>query len=88
MNKYEREAAQQRQATLRNSMTMWSAGAALVIVVLLIVGLSSSAPSSFFMRGAVGAAVLLLILRQVGRRMRGRTPRAAQPDPRSTIKLD
>ena len=88
MNKYEQRSAQQRGATLRNSMTMWSAGAALVVVVLLILGLSSGAPSTFFMRGAIAAAILILVLRQIGRRMRGRAPRAAQPDPQSTLKLD
>ena len=88
MNKYERQAAQQRGSTLRNSMTLWSAAAALVAVILLILGLSSSAPSNFFVRGAVVVAILMLIFRQIGRRMKGRAPRAAQPDPQSTLKLD
>jgi hypothetical protein len=87
MNKYEQRAAQERRVSLRNSMSMWSAGAALVAVVLLIVGLSSSAPSTFFIRGAAVLAILLLVLRQVARRMRSRTPRAAQPDPRSKLHL-
>jgi hypothetical protein len=87
MNKYEQRAAQERRVSLRNSVSMWSAGAALVAVVLLIVGLSSSAPSTFFIRGAAVVAILLLVLRQVARRMRSRTPRAAQPDPRSKLHL-
>ena len=88
MNKYEQQAARERGTSLRNSMTLWSAGAALVVVVLLILGLSSSAPSEFFKRGAIVAAVLLLVLRQIMRRLRGRPNRAAEPDPQSTLKLD
>jgi hypothetical protein len=32
-------------------------------------------------------AILLLILRQLNRWLRGKSPRAAQPDPKSTLKL-
>ncbi len=88
MNKHEQRAARDRGSSLRNSMTLWSAGAALVIVVILILGLSSSAPSEFFKRGALVAAILLLVLRQIMRRLRGRPSRAAEPDPQSTLKLD
>jgi hypothetical protein len=69
-------------------MMMGTAGIALVVVVILIVGLSSAAPAGFFTRAAIGVAVLLLILRQVTRRLRHRAPRAAQPDPKSTLHLD
>ncbi len=88
MNKYEARAEQQRKAALRFSLMIWTAGLALVIVVVLILGLSSSAPRGFFSKAAIAAAVLLLILRQLNRRLRGRGPRAAQPDPQSTLKLD
>ncbi len=88
MSKYEQQATRERGTSLRNSMTLWSAGAALVVVVLLILGLSSSAPSEFFKRGAVVAAILLLVLGQITRRLRGRSSRAAEPDPQSTLKLD
>ncbi len=88
MNKYEQQAARERGTSLRNSMTLWSAGAALVVVVLLILGLSISAPSDFFKRGAIAAAILLLVLRLITRRLRGRPSRAAEPDPQSTLKLD
>lgn len=88
MNRYEQQAARERRSPVRSSMTMWSAAGALVVVVLLILGLSSSAPSSFYTKGAIAAAILLLVLRQVGRRMKGRASRAAQPDPQSTLKLD
>ncbi|MBV9763158.1 MAG: hypothetical protein JO340_21525 [Acidobacteriaceae bacterium] len=88
MNKYERRAEQERKAALRFSLMLWTAGIGLVLVVLLIVGLNSSAPPRFFSRGAIAAAILLLTLRQVSRRLKTRGPRAAQPDPRSTLKLD
>jgi cytochrome b561 len=73
---------------MRSSMTMWTAGIALVIVVLLILGLSSSASPTFFYRAAIGVAVLLLIVRQVMRRLRRGSPRAAEPDPQSRLHLD
>ena len=88
MNKYELRAEQQRKAALRFSLMLWTAGIALVVVVLLILGLSSSAPPRFFSKGAIAAAILLLILRQLSRRLRARGPKAAQPDPQSTLKLD
>jgi hypothetical protein len=85
---YEKRAEQQRRSALRFSMMMWTAGIALIVVVLMIVGINSSAPSTFFSRSAIGAAVLLLVLRQLGRRLRGNTSRAAQPDPESRLNLD
>lgn len=88
MNRYEERAQRERRAALRSSMLMGSAGIALVIVVLLIVGLRASAPAGFYSRAAIALAVLLLVFRQVSRRMRNRVPRAAQPDPKSTLKLD
>ena len=88
MNKYEERAGQERKAALRFSLMIWTAGIALIVVVLMILGLSSSAPRGFFSKSAIVAAVLLLILRQLNRRLRGRVPRASQPDPRSTLKLD
>jgi len=66
---------------------LWTAGIALVVVILLILGLSSSASPRFFSRAAIGVAILLLLVRQVGRRLRTKGPRAAQPDPKSTLKL-
>lgn len=69
-------------------MTMGTAGVALLAVVLLIIGMNSSAPRVFLSRAAVGLAVVLLIVRQLGRRSRGRAPRAAQPDPQSKLDLD
>ena len=88
MNKYEQQAKYQRTASLRSSMSLWTAGLALLVVIFLILGLNSSAGSGFFKLGAVIVAVLLLILRQVSRRLSGKPPRAAQPDPKSTLKLD
>jgi uncharacterized membrane protein len=88
MNKYEQQAKQQRTASLRSSMSLWTAGLALLAVVFVIVGLNGLASSGFFKAAAIVIAVLLLILRQLSRRLRGKSPRAAQPDPKSTIKLD
>ena len=88
MNRYEQRAEEQRKAALRFSLMLWTAGIALLVVLLLIVGLSSSAPPRFFSKAAIAAAILLLVLRQLSRRLRGGRPRAAQPDPRSTLKLD
>jgi hypothetical protein len=88
MNKYEQRAQAERKAALRSAMTVWSAGLALIVVVVLIMGMSTSAPSSFYSRAAVGVAILLLIVRQLSRRLRSGAPRASQPDPKSSIKLD
>ncbi len=88
MNKYEQRAEQERKAALQRSTMLWTAGIALIVVVLLILGLSSSAPPRFFSKGAIAAAILLLLIRQLSRRLKGKSPRAAQPDPRSTLKLD
>ncbi|MGA8029455.1 MAG: hypothetical protein WB992_20120 [Bryobacteraceae bacterium] len=88
MNKYEVRAEQQRKGALRFSMMLWTAGLALVVVILMILGLSSSAPRGYFTKAAIGLAIVLLIVRQVTRRMKGKAPRAAQPDPRSRLKLD
>ena len=87
MNKYEQRAEQQRRPAMKSSMTMGTAAIALLAVVLLIIGMNSSAPQVFFSRSAVGLAVLLLIIRQLGRRSRGKAPRAAQPDPQSRLDL-
>lgn len=88
MNRYEERAQKERRATLRSSLGMGTAGVALILVVLLIVGLSNSAPPRFFTEAAIGAAVVLLIVRQAARRMKGRPPRAAEPDPKSRLHLD
>ena len=89
MNRFEQQTRQQRNASLRSSMSLWTAGLALVVVVFVIVGLSNSAPSGFFKTAAIVVAIVFLVLRQLSRRLRGRaTPRAAQPDPKSTLKLD
>ncbi len=87
MNRYEERAQKERRASLRSAFTMSTAGLALIVIVLLIVGLRNSAPPRFFTETAIGVAVLLLILRQVARRMKGRTPRAAEPDPKSRLNL-
>jgi cobalamin synthase len=89
MNKYEQQARQQRTAALRSSMPLWTGGVALLVVLLLMVGFHYSLmQTNFFKIAAVTLAILLLILRQLMRRLRGKAPRAAQPDPKSTLKLN
>jgi uncharacterized membrane protein YqjE len=66
---------------------LWTSAIALVVVVLLIVALSGPT-SRFYSRGAIAAAVVLLLIRLVGRVVKVRSARAAQPDPQSTLKLD
>jgi hypothetical protein len=88
MNRHEELAERQRNASMRFSMMLWSAGAGLIVVVLTILGLSMSAPREFWYKGAIVAAVLLLLLRQITRRLRVRNPRSAQPDPGSRLNLN
>jgi hypothetical protein len=88
MNPYERQAERQRTASMRFSMMLWSAGAGLIVIILTILGLSISAPREFWYKVAIAAAVLLLLLRQIARRLRVRSPRSAQPDPASRLNLD
>jgi hypothetical protein len=87
MNKYEQRAERDRSAAMRFSMMMWTAGAALIVVVVLIIGLSSDAPQQFWSRAGIGLAIFLLVVRQVARRFKSKSPRAAQPDPRSKLNL-
>lgn len=88
MNKYVERAEQQRRAGLRFSLSVWTGGLALLAVVLVILALSSSAAPRLGPAAAIVLAVLLLVFRQLSRRLKTKGPRAAQPDPKSTIKLD
>jgi formate-dependent nitrite reductase membrane component NrfD len=88
MNKYEKRAQAERKAVLRSSMTLGGAGIALIVVVVLIVWLNSSAPTGYVSKVVIGLALLLLAGRIVSRYFRGGTSRAAQPDPKSSLKLD
>ena len=88
MNRYEQQAAQQRNRAIRFSVMLWTAGAAAIIVVFALLGLASDAPREFWTRGAIVVAVLLLILRQITRRIKVTNPKSAQPDPLSRIDLD
>jgi hypothetical protein len=87
MNKYVERAEQKRRACLRFSLSMWTAGLALLVVVLVILGLTSSAAPRLGPGAAIVLAILLLVFRQLSRRLKTKGPRAAQPDPKSTIKL-
>ena len=66
---------------------LWTSAIALFVVILLIVALNGST-SRFYSRGVVAAAVLLLLVRLLGRLVKVRSARAAQPDPESSLKLD
>ena len=88
MNKYVERAEQRRRAGLRFSLSVWTAGLALLAVVLVILALSSSAAPRLGPTAAIVLAVLLLVFRQLSRRLKGKGSRAAQPDPKSTLKLD
>ena len=88
MNKYEQHAEQQRRAALRSSMMIWRAALVLVLIILFVVGLRNSAPRQFFYWSAIAVVFVSLVLRQLSRRWKGKPPRAAQPDPRSTLKLN
>lgn len=87
MNRYEERAEQQRRASLRLSMSVWTAGLLLIVIALLILHLSGSAPSDFTQKAAIGLAGVFLVLRMVSRRLKGKN-KAAAPDPRSRLKLD
>jgi 4-hydroxybenzoate polyprenyltransferase len=88
MNRLEKRALSERKAAVRSSMTIWSVGIALLVVVFLILGISGSAPSGFYPRVALGIALLILMIRLVSRRLRSEAPRAAQPDPKSSLNLN
>jgi len=88
MNKYVERAEQRRRAGLRFSLSVWTAGLALLAVVLVILALSSSAAPRMGPVAAIVLAVLLLIFRQLSRRLKTKGSKAAQPDPKSIIKLD
>jgi hypothetical protein len=87
VNKYEERASAQRNASLRSSMSLWTAGLSLVVVALVILGLRGSASPDFFYKGAGFVVALLLVLRYIARRLKSDVPRAARPDPKSTLKL-
>ena len=87
MNKYEERAERDHKASMRFSMMMWTAGAALIVVVVIILGLSGSASPHYWSRAGIGLAILLLVFRQISRRMKGKRPKASMPDPRSKLNL-
>ncbi len=88
VNRYERQAEQTRRASLRNSLLLWTAGGILLIGALALLGYSGGAPRGFWTSSAIVVAVLLLIVRQLGRRLRGSGSRAAKPDKESMLHLD
>jgi hypothetical protein len=87
MAKQDASLKRQDFARQRGALMLWTSAIALVVVILLIFALSGST-SRFYSRGAIAAAVVLLLIRLVGRVLKVRSARAAQPDPQSTLKLD
>ena len=83
----EQRQQQQRLRSLRSSMSLWTAVLLLVLVFFAIQGLRNSGFELTTPRIIIGIAVALLIFRQIARRMKRVVPRAAQPDPKSTLKL-
>lgn len=88
MNKYEKRAQAERKAVVKSSLTLGGAGIALIVVVVLIMWLNSSAPAGYFSKVVIGVAILLLVARLASRRWSSGPPRAAQPDPKSVLKID
>ncbi len=68
-------------------MSLWTALLLLVLVLFAIQGLRNAGFELTTPRIIIGIAVALLIFRQIARRMKRVVPRAAQPDPKSTLKL-
>jgi hypothetical protein len=87
MAKHDIPPKRQEFAAGRGALMIWTSAIALFVVILLIVAFSGST-SRVYSRAAVAAAVVLLLLRLVGRVLKVRSSRAAQPDPESTLKLD
>jgi hypothetical protein len=88
MNKYEKRAQAERKSVLRSSLSLGGAGLAIMILGVLVLWLSSHGPVSSTGKIVVGLAVFLLVFRIVGRILSARLPKAARPDPQSTLKLD
>ena len=88
MNKYEKRAQAERKSVVRTSITLGGAGLALLVVVVLILWLNSSAPEGYFSKVVIGLAIFLLLVRIATRRFKSGPPKAAQPDPKSVLKLD
>ncbi len=83
----EQRQQQQRLRSLRSSMSLWSAVLLLVLVLFAIQGLRNAGFELTTPRIIIGVCVALLIFRQLARRLKRVVPRAAQPDPKSTLKL-
>lgn len=87
MNKYEKRAQQDRKAALRSAMMAGLIGLILIAVALVVLGMTSSASLGFYQKVAIAIVVLLLILRQIGRTLRRKSKRSAEPDEESQLKL-
>ena len=88
MNKYEKRAQAERKSVLRSSLSLGGAGLAIIILGVLLLWLSSHGPVTYSGKIVVGLALFLLVFRMIGRILSNRLPKAAQPDPKSVIKLD
>ncbi len=68
-------------------MSIWIALLMLVLIIFVIEQLRGMGFELTTPRIIIGIAFALLIFRQVARRLKSVAPRAAQPDPKSTLKL-
>ena len=88
MNRYERQVEEQRRASLRNSLLLWSTAGILLVVALAILGYSGHASQGFWSTAAIIVAAFLLVIRMVGRRLRKGTAKTVKPDEQSMLHLD
>jgi high-affinity Fe2+/Pb2+ permease len=87
MSNFDKRTPAERKPAAPSMTAIWGIGVALLLTVVLIFVLSKSGATSFNSKAVIGLAILLLLVRLVRRYMRSGVSRAAQPDPKSNIKL-
>ena len=86
MNKYEQRSLQERKATMKVGLSLFTAVAVLLFVVLVMTGYIGSIPTQPWQKAAVILAAVVLVFRQVQRVAR----RSGKPkvDPQSELQLN